>query len=222
MLRSWIVRIWAFLLSAQSLIIMVSINELTIATETISGLLSLFPLVWSTIIIVLCSGAIASESGVVADSILSKAVRRSEYIVAKLCARSAIIITLYLATTVPAAYLVAQNGQGTVDSAGVVWAFTLIGLILLLLTTLTVAASTLFNRTLVAVIVMWFVWYAAGAITGILNAEYLSPLAIVDSLPGLLAGDFETDDLVRSVIGYVVLLSAALSVALFHFTRKDV
>jgi len=223
MLHSWIFRIWAILLAGQSLMLMaVSSDEATLATEAISGMLGLFPLVWSTVVIVFSSGAISSESGVVADSILSKSVRRSEYILAKLLSRGVIVVALFVFSAGPVTYVVAQNATGPVDSGGVVWAFVLIGLMLALLTSLAIASSTLFNRTLVAVVVIWFVWYAAGAVMGILNAEYLSPLAIIDSLPRLLKGDYETGDLVQSVVGYVVLIAISIGVSLLHFTRKDV
>lgn len=221
MLNSWLVRIWAVLLSGQSFIAS-SPDEATLAPDVIAGLLGLFTTVWSTVVIVFSSGAISSESGVVADSILSKSVRRSEYILAKLLARVSVVLSLFLLSTVPVTYIITQNAAGQVDAGGIIWAFVLVGLMLTLLTTLAIASSTLFNRTLVAVVVIWFVWYTAGAITSLLNATYLSPLAIVDSLPQLIAGDYETRQLMQSVAGGVGVMLAALGATLFYFTRKDV
>lgn len=223
MLRSWLVRIWIVLLAGQGLFILaVSTDATNNAANTIAGLLSIFPLVWSTVVIIVSGGAVSSESGVVADSILSKAVRRTEYILAKLLSRLGIVLGLFLALTVPVAYIIAQNASGDVDSAGLVWAFAMVGLMLTLLTSLAVASSTLFNNTLVAVVVVWFAWYIAGAVTGLLQADYLSPLGIVDSLPALLEGDYNSDELLRSVLAYGVLAGASVTLTTLHFVRKDV
>jgi len=223
MLRSWLVRIWMVLLAGQGLFLLaVSTDEQSSAPDTIAGLLGIFPLVWSTVVIIVSGGAISSESGVVADSILSKAVRRSEYILAKLLSRLGIVIGLFLLMSVPVSYIIAQNATGDVDTTGMIWAFAMVGLMLTVLTSLAVASSTLFNNTLVAVVVVWFAWYIAGAVTGLLQADYLSPLGIVDSLPGLLAGDYNTDELTQTVIGYGVLALSSIVLTTLHFVRKDV
>lgn len=222
-MRSWLVRIWLVLIGAQTLFfIAVSSDSGMTKYEGLAALLGTFPLLWSTIIIVFSGGAVSSESGVVADSILSKAIRRRDYILAKLAARVGVVVGLFLLATIPAALILIQNARGPMDTIGFLWAYTLIGLMLILITSLAVSFSTLFDRTLVAVIVVWFVWYMAGTVTALFKAEYLSPLAIVDSLPSLIQGEYKTTTVLRSVIGYLVMASGAIGVALLHFTRKDV
>lgn len=222
MLRAWVVRIWAVLVGAQTLFFIAVSLDAPQAHEGLAGILGAWPLVWSTVIIVVAGGAIAAEAGVVADSVLSKAVTRWEYVLAKLSARLLVILGLYLLVAGPATYIVAKEASGDISQAGVVWAVALIGLALVMLTSLTVMFSTLFNRTLVAVVVMWSVWYVAGTITGLLEIEAVSPLRLVDRLDPMLQGDYKLADQWESAIGFTVISIAAALVAVTHFSRKDV
>jgi ABC-2 type transport system permease protein len=222
MARSWAVRIWLILMTLQAMfMILVSTGEDSSAADALTALLGAFPVIWSTFIIINTSGAVSSEAGVVADSILSKAVTRYDYILAKMAARLAMVIGLYLIITLPAAYLVSRYGQGSLDAGGTAWGITLIGMTLVLLTTLSVAFSTLFNRTLVALIVVWFLWYSAGGIAALFQVNDLSPLHIVDSLPNLLVGNYVAADQWRSLFGFVALSAVVIIVAVVHFAHKD-
>lgn len=223
MIRSWLVRIWLVLIGAQALfMIALSFDEETPTSETLAGVLGVFPLVWSTFVIIVSGGAVSSESGVVADSILSKAITRTEYILAKLASRLSIVLGSFLLATVPVAYIIVQNTSEKIDTGGLIWGFVVVGMMLLFLTSLAVAFSALFNRTLVAVVVVWFVWYIAGSVTALLQADYLSPLVIVDSLPFLMIGDYDSGELMRSSIGFLALSTGAIITTLLHFARKDV
>jgi ABC-2 type transport system permease protein len=201
--------------------ILVSTGQDSTAADALAALLGAFPVIWSTFIIINTSGAVSSEAGVVADSILSKAVTRYDYILAKMAARLLTVIGLYLVITIPAAYLVSRYGQGSLDRAGTAWGITLIGMTLVLLTTLSVALSTLFNRTLVALIVAWFLWYSAGGIAALFQVNELSPLHIVNSLPDLLVGNYVAADEWRVLFGFTAVSVAVIMIAVVHFARKD-
>lgn len=201
--------------------ILVSTGEDSTAADALATLLGAFPVVWSTFIIINTSGAVSSEAGVVADSILSKAVTRYDYILAKMAARLLTVIGLYLVISLPAAYLVSRYGQGSLDRTGTTWGITLIGMTLVLLTTLSVALSTLFNRTLVALIVAWFLWYSAGGIAALFQVDELSPLHIVDRLPDMLVGNYTATDQWRILFGFAAVSFVVIGLAVMHFARKD-
>jgi ABC-2 type transport system permease protein len=201
--------------------ILVSTGPDSSGADALTALLGAFPVIWSTFIIINTSGAVSSEAGVVADSILSKAVTRYDYILAKMAARLMMVIGLYLVITLPAAYLVSRYGQGSLDTGGTAWGITLIGMTLVLLTTLSVAFSTLFNRTLVALIVVWFLWYSAGGIAALFQVNDLSPLHIVDSLPDLLVGNYVAADEWHTLFGFLALSAVVIVVAVVHFAHKD-
>jgi ABC-2 type transport system permease protein len=222
MARSWAVRIWLILMTLQAMfMILVSTGEDSSAADALAALLGAFPVIWSTFIIINTSGAVSSEAGVVADSILSKAVTRYDYILAKMAGRLVTVVGLYLVITLPAAYLVSRYGQGSLDTGGTAWAITLIGMTLALLTTLSVAFSTLFNRTLVALIVVWFLWYSAAGIAALFQVNDVSPLHIVDSLPDLLVGSYAVVNQWHSLLGFTLLSAGVIVVAVVYFAHKD-
>ncbi len=97
----------------------------------------------------------------------------------------------------------------------------MIGMTLVLLTTLSVALSTLFNRTLVALIVAWFLWYSAGGIAALFQVDELSPLHIVDRLPDMLVGNYTSTDQWRILFGFAAVSFVVIGLAVMHFARKD-
>jgi hypothetical protein len=222
MVSSWGVRIWLLLMAGQLLVTVPTSAHEGTAAESLSGLLATFPLIWSTFVIINSSGAVASESGVVADSILSKAVTRYDYILAKMASRLVTVLGLYVAVAATGAYLISRYAiAGHLDRAGVVWGILLVGMMLALLTILAVGFSAIFNRTLVALIVVWVIWYAAGGITALFQVEYLSPLHIVEGLPELLQGDFVWADQWRILIGFALVSGGVALASALHFARKD-
>jgi ABC-2 type transport system permease protein len=191
------------------------------ASESLAGLLGTFPIIWSTFIIIVCSGAVASESGVIADSILSKSVTRYEYILAKFSGRLILVLGLYLIVAIPGGLLLASNADNDMTNAGAVWGIVSVGMMLLLLTSLSVGLSTLFNRTLVALMVVWFLWYVSSGLFALIQLDFMSPLHIVDTLSATLRGEYETGDQVR-IVGIFGLLSVVtISGAIAYFARKD-
>lgn len=221
MVRSWVVRIWLVLTALQALVMTVNAVTEGLAAETFAGLLATFPLIWSTFAIVVSAGAISSEAGVVADSVLSKAVTRYEYVLAKMTSRLITVLGVYLLVILPSAYVILRNAQDELTGAGVAWALVIVGMTLVLLTSLGVTFSTIFNRTLVAVVAAWFLWYVAGAIFGLVGVEYLSPLLIIDSLPGMVQGDYAVSDQWRILSSFGLLAAMLVLVAVWYFGRKD-
>lgn len=219
--RSWAVRGWLGLMMLQAIVTVPSSTGDSTAAEALAALLGTFPLIWSLFVIVNTSGAVSSEAGVVADSILSKSVTRYEYILAKMAARLVLVIGAYLLITLPSAYLIHRYGNGDLATGGVIWGMSIVGMMLVLLTSLAVALSTIFNRTMVAMLGAWGVWYAAGAITALFQVEYLSPLDIVDALPATLAGDYHAVDQWRILAGFAIAAATVMGVAVVHFSRKD-
>jgi hypothetical protein len=191
------------------------------AAEALAGLLATFPLIWSTVVIIVSSGAVSSEAGVVADSILSKAVTRYEYVLAKFSSRLLTVLGLYLLVVLPPVYIISRHSPDTLTRAGVAWGVLLVGMTLVLLTSLAVTLSALFNRTLVAVVVTWFSWYVAGAIFAMLGLDYLAPLLLVDKLPAMLQGDYVASEQWRVLAGFGVPSILFILVAVLHFGRKD-
>lgn len=196
-------------------------SEDTIPSEALAGLLGTYPLIWSTFVILISAGAVASESGVVADSILSKSVTRYDYIFAKLGGRLLTVLGVYLAVALPTAYLIGRSEASDITGAGAAWGLLLTGMILVLITSVSVALSTLFNRTMVALVVAWILWYAVGGIFGVLEIAHLSPLLVVDSLPLILQDNYDTGDQWRTLGLFGAAALAVITFAAAYFARKD-
>ncbi len=218
--RSWVVRIWVLLMAMFAFLTTASPLEGS-AADALAGQLGTFPVIWSTFVIIISAGAISSEAGVVADSVLSKSVTRYGYILAKLSSRLITVIIPYLIFILLPAYIITRNSEHNLSNDGLAWAVLLIGIILVFLTILAVSFSTLFNRTLAAVVVVWLIWYGAGTLFTLLESDYLSPFIIIENLPTLLQGDYELSDQWRILAGYGIPSIVAALVAVVHFTRKD-
>lgn len=219
--RSWVMRIWSGLMVMLSLLTLPDGLAEGRAAEALAGLLGTFPLIWSTFVIIVSSGAISSEAGVVADSILSKAVTRYEYVLAKITSRLLTVLGLYLLVVLPPVYIILRASQDSLSGSGVAWAVLLVAMMLVLLTSMTVAFSALFNRTLAAIVVSWMLWYVASNVFALLGARYLAPLQIIDGLPDMLQGDYVVAEHLRAVIGLGGLACVFVLVAVFYFGRKD-
>lgn len=221
--RSWVVRIWLILTFLFAFLIVLSApGEGLPASQALANLLGTYPLIWSTFVIAISAGAVSSQAGVLADGILSKAVTRYDYLLAKLSAHLLAVWSIYLLVVLPAAYLLTRYAVADDLSArGAAWALLVVGAILFLLTALGVAFSTLFNRTLVAVVVLWLLWYAASTIFALLEVEYLSPLTVVEGLPAVIQGDYVAGDQWQLLAGFGLPAFLFLLLAVVYFARKD-
>jgi hypothetical protein len=196
-------------------------SDLTPASEVLAGSLGTFPLVWSTFIIVICSGAVSSESSVVADSILSKAVTRYHYILAKFLSRLVAMLGVYLVIALPSTYLLSENAVNDLSQPGVRWAILSVGMMLLLLTSLSVAFSTVFNRTLVALVVVWVIWYVSSGVLTLFQLDVLSPLIIIDKMVDTLRGNYDSGEQFQIFVAFGLLSVGTITGAIFHFAHKD-
>jgi hypothetical protein len=220
-ISSWGVRIWLVLAALQAIVTLPAAMNEGSASKALSDVLGSYPIIWSTFAIVLSAGAVSSESGVVADSILSKAVTRYEYIVAKLLSRIVIVLGVYLLVALPSAYLANRYGDGELTTRGIVWGIILIGVNMILITSVAVSFSTLFSWTLVAVMGAWFLWYVTGGIFAVLEIQQLSPLHIVERLPDILQGDYTDVNRWRILLIFFAASAVISAISIFHFGRKD-
>lgn len=196
-------------------------DESLLASQAIANVLGIFPLVWSTFIIVICSGAVSSEADMVADSILSKPVTRYHYILAKFSSRLTAILGIYLLVALLSTVLLAQNADDDLTRGGIVWGILDVGILITLLTSLAIGFSTFFNRTLVALVVVWLIWYVSSGILALFQLDFLSPIDIVDNLAATLSGDYKTSTQLKIMGIFGGLSALTIGGAVAYFARKD-
>jgi ABC-type transport system involved in multi-copper enzyme maturation permease subunit len=189
--RSWVLRGWLIALGLTEFVVLSGTmmqNRLTPvpASSVLAAHLNGFLLVWSLVIIVLGAGSISMESDVIADSILSRACTRTQYIAAKLLSRALVVLGVYLLSSVIAGYCAWRYAANDLTLSTLSTGITVVGLAVLLLLSLGIALSVFLNNTIFAVVGMLLLWYVASPIFSFLGADYLSPASLTRNLPRIL------------------------------------
>ena len=138
---------------------------------------------WFFVVVVLGVTPVSgSQTETLADGILSRPVSRIEYLLATWSARVVLVLSVYLAVTVPAIVLVMLAKrpvpEDTVTVYGIVTALGVVGLVLTFLVSLGFLTGTLLRKPLLAVVVLIFVWYPIGLILSVFSLEEFSPISL--------------------------------------------
>lgn len=189
--KSLLVRIWLLVLLVSFIMMPVAMlasnraNPMP-ASTALAAYLSMFLTIWSTVIIVLSAGSVSSEADIVADGILSRACTRTQYIFAKIFARVFLIGGVYLIGSLTAAYAVWRYGLNDVTWTTMLTGIGIVGMALLMLISIGVTFSVIFNNTIISIIGLLVLWYVAGTIFAFAGADYMSPTGLTRNLPQIL------------------------------------
>jgi ABC-type transport system involved in multi-copper enzyme maturation permease subunit len=189
---SWLVRLW---LIATGLLAMVQLiaNWRSFQTAPLIAVLLLpyivFP--WSLVVMMLSVNPLSgSRSGVAADGILSRPVTRYAYLLAAWTARVTLVLSVFLVVTVPAIAIVALAERSAptdeVTVYGIVASLTVVALVLTLLVSVGFLLGTLFRNTLLAIVVLVFLWFPVNLVLNVFSLEEFSPISLTQALPTLL------------------------------------
>jgi len=221
--HSWLVRIWVALLIVPAVfLVVVAANEQELASETMAAYVGavLVPLS-GLAVAVIASAAVSSESAVIADSILSRAVTRTEYLWAKIVARIGVTLAVYLAVTLPFAYLVTRYAVPDTSAAGVVVGLLMVGSLLAFLAAAGITLSTQMRNALLAVLVLLVFVVSSGVLLQFLGLSWMSTTAVINELPSTFRGDTPVWDQIRVLMIFPALTALALAYSLWAFRRKD-
>lgn len=189
--RSWVLRGWLIALAVTeffTLTIGLMGNRVAPvpASGTLASILNLFLFAWSIVIIVLGAGSVSLESDVISDSILSRPCTRTQFISAKFASRTLVVLGVYLVSALVAGVTAWRYGANDMTAYTIATGVGVVGLAVLLLLSLGITFSVIFNNTVTAVASLMLVWYVASPIFGFLGADYLSPFSIARNLPRML------------------------------------
>jgi hypothetical protein len=215
--------VWGWIVAALFLEVMRSLGSGTMdASFTITEGLSDFIFIWSMIIIGITGSAVSSESGELADSLLSKAVKRHEYILAKFCSRVILVFTIYLGISTVFAGLTIRIGVNDIEIYGLSFSILAVALVLIMLTTMGVTFSTIFPNTIVSIVALLVVWYSMTFFFSLIDEiKFLSPSYLIGELPKIIQGNWSGTEW-KIVSGFSLMCIALLAVSLLYFSRKDV
>jgi ABC-type transport system involved in multi-copper enzyme maturation permease subunit len=175
-----------------------------------------------TLIIVLTGGAISSERGTMADSVLSRGISRYQYFFGKWHARLVTILGTFLAMGLVAlagSYFLLHEDLHLVGS---LVALATVAALLGLVVSCGVTVSAVTNSTVLGIAVLWMVLYGAGFAMALLPSRFLSPDRLLASLPHVLRGNYDLPTLGR-LVGWSALTSCGVAlVGVVYFSRRDV
>jgi ABC-type transport system involved in multi-copper enzyme maturation permease subunit len=189
---SWLVRLW---LIATALLAMIQImgNWSQFQTAPLIAVLLLpyiiFP--WSLMVMMLSVNPLSgSKSGVAADGILSRPVTRYAYLLAAWTARVTLVLSVFLIVTVPAIAIVALAERPApadeVTFYGIAASLAVVGLVLTFLVSVGFLLGTLLRNTLLAIVVLVFLWFPVNFVLNVFSLEEFSPISLTQALPTLL------------------------------------
>ena len=136
--------------------------------------------------IAVTASTVSSESGELADSIMSKSVKRHDYILAKFSARIMYVLTIYSAITSILVVGAVRLSEEDYELYGLIASILLVALTLVMLTTLGVTLSTFISNSVIAIVSLLILWYAMTFFFPVLDLELLSPGNILIVLPDII------------------------------------
>jgi ABC-type transport system involved in multi-copper enzyme maturation permease subunit len=227
-LRSWVYRTWvgvSVLAAVGYFLYHVGIYQkagiIQPASTLVSDLLRWTVLGSVTLIVVLTAGAISSERGTMADSVLSRGISRYQYFLGKWHARLVAVLSTYLVMGILAlvgGYFLLHED---LSLRGSLAALVTVAAVLAVVITCGVTVSAISNSTVLGIAVLWIGLYGAGFILSVLSLRY-SPDRMLATLPDVLRGYFNMQ-LFSRLIGWSLLASCGIAlVGLVYFGRRDV
>jgi ABC-type transport system involved in multi-copper enzyme maturation permease subunit len=229
-LNSWIYRVWVLL----SMGVAVGYLLYRFGAKQVSGIIQSAPdaigdlLHWVvygsiTLIIALTAGAICSERGTMADSVLSRGISRYQYFLGKWHSRLALVLATYFIQGL--LVLVCGNfmlhSESLTISGGAVALFTVASL-LTFVVTFGVSVSAMSSNTLVSIAVVWMTLYGGGFIMSQVPNVFPSPEHALQNLPMVLKGYYDWNVLSRLISTSLGISIGTALFGMFYFSRRDV
>ncbi len=179
-----------------------------------------FIIIWSMLIIGITASAVSSETGELADSIMSKSVKRHDYIMAKFTSRITYVMTIYLLISGVLVGASTRMMENDYDMNGLVAALLLVALALIMLTILGVTLSMVTSNTMISIVALLVLWYSMTIFLPLLDLEFMSPSSMINELPDIIQGVWNGEEWkIAASFGGISIIAMVLSV--LYFSIKD-
>ena len=190
LMRSWIVRFWFFLSIVGGVAaVVVARNFADDSSFLLAWALVLYLALGSLVILVNSVSAISLEYRFLGESIISRGIAPTPYVLAKLVSRSLGTIVMFLVILLPTSFFMMSNAQNNDLTVAGIWVgLAYWTLMLTVLTFLGITVSVLFTNTLFGLVVLAVFWYIC---LGLLDVAYwteFSPEGVLGNLPLVLQG----------------------------------
>jgi ABC-type transport system involved in multi-copper enzyme maturation permease subunit len=220
--RSWFVRAWAAIavLFAFLPIIAASAKE-DVVSDVLGGWLVVYFIPSAIVAAIFGAGAITQDIETAADSVLTRAVTRLDYVAAKLVSRTGLVAAIHACSTIPMLYFAQRWGLNDSTTAGLAAASLMTGVMLVFLTAVGVFTGTVLRNLAAAVVIIMVAFAGEGLIFGFLEIRELSPTHVLDDLPQIIRGDSGSWEDLRTMLAFLLASAAAGVGAAFVFQRRE-
>lgn len=228
--NSWIYRVWVLLtvgVAVGYLLYRFGAKQVSgiiqPAQDTVGDLMHWIIYGSVTLIIALTAGAICSERGTMADSVLSRGISRYQYFMGKLHARLALVLSTYIVKSLFAigmAYFMLHSEALTLH--GCLVAMLVVASLLVFVVTFGVSVSAMSTNTLVSIAIVWLIIYGGGFILSQLPGTLPSPERALQGLPTVLRGLYDWNVLNRLMLTSLGVSAGMALVGMVFFSRRDV
>lgn len=228
--NSWTYRVWVLL----SIAVAVGYLLYRFGARQVAGMIQSAPdtvgdlMHWVvygsiTLIIALTAGTICSESGTMADSVLSRGISRYQYFMGKWHARLTLVLCTYFFKSLVAlvgAFFMLHSESLTIHGSLVA---ILVGAsMLVFVVTFAVSVSAMSSNTLVSLAVVWLTIYGGGFLLHQLPSAIPSPERALQTLPNVIKGFYDWNALSRTMLISLGVSFGTAIVGIFYFSRRDV
>ncbi len=220
--KSWIVRFWFALTVVGGVVaVIISRNFIDDSSFLMGWGLVLYVALGSLVVLANSVSAISQEFRFLGESIISRGIAPTPYLLAKLVSRSAGNAFMFLIVVAPTAFLMrlmALNNDMTVEGIFVGLAYWV--LLITLLSFMGITVSVLVNNTMLGLVVLGVIWYMGLGILDLAYADGFSPEGVLGNLPLVLQGKSLSEEVtVLLVLGAIPILILPLLAVKFMNSR---
>ena len=223
LIRSWIVRFWFFLSVVGGVAAIIVARNFTDESSFLLGwALVLYMALGSLVVLVNSVSAISLEYRFLGESIISRGIAPTPYVLAKLVSRSLGTISMFLIILLPTAFFMMSNAQNNDLTVAGIWVgLAYWTLMLTVLTFLGITISVLFTNTLFGLVVLGVFWYIALALLDIAYWVDFSPEGVLGNLPLVLQGKSLTIEITTLISLGILPLIILPVIALKSLNNRD-
>ena len=222
--RSWLYRGWiGFTMFIVFLFVLIDLTGPGSESISIFLILSYFVFLGTLYSVVIGSSSITGEVRGISDSLLSKAVKRWEYILSKFLSQYFVNLFVYLLMVGLTTGIMYSFDKipDDMDWGNAVVLFTMVAMVLVLFTSVGVLFSTLASRTVFAFLMGISVWFVLIFMFMIAPWESIySPIAIIDNGENIIDGIWKVDWW-KLASFYILVPLGCFGLSLLAFYQKD-
>jgi len=189
-------------------------------SNIIVQVLSDFTTIWSFLIIGISASAVSSEAGEIADSIMSKSVKRYDYILAKFASRISYVMLIFFAFVAAIVGISLRMAENTHEVNGLIATILFFALLLIMLTTLGVTLSTVTSNTIISVIALLILWASMISFFPALDLGLVAPTELMVVLRDVMQDVWTGDEWIPAVV-YSTITLLSIVVSTIYFSIKD-